>query len=338
MSHVLDQSEIDALLSAVEPAAAAPDPANQPVGNIAQRHDANHSREATYNFRSPERVSKDQIRAIASIHEAFARNFGATLSGFVRTIMDVRVIGVEQLSYSEFIQSLPNPTCFSVLQAPPLEGQMCLELSPVIVYPILDRLLGGTNGAAYIPPRSLTHIEWRLIERLTERAIEHLSEAWKNLVEARFELVENESNPHLVHIVAPSEVVLIIMFEIKFGQTAGTMSLCIPYNTIESVLTQLAHQSWFFKPKAATPANQARLLRNLSRTTVGLRALLGRTTITMNDLRRLQKGDQLLLDKRATREIILQIDARNKFAGSPGNYRGRRAIRLTRLAESDEPL
>jgi len=219
MAEVLDQSEIDALLSSVEssddePAGAEEQdpPAAAPVRTV-EAH--------TYDFKRPERVSKDQIRAISSIHEVFARNFGATLSGMLRTIIDVRVVGVEQLTYNEFIHSLPNPTCFMILQAPPLEGQMCLEVSPLIVYPFIDRMLGGDNGNLFIPQRPLTSIEWRLIDRIVERALEHLSEVWRNLVDARFETVERESNPQLVHIVAPTEVVVFITFEIKLGQTAG---------------------------------------------------------------------------------------------------------------------
>lgn len=325
MADVLAQTEIDALLASVDDAADAVEPSGSP-------------RASRYDFKRPERVSKDQIRAIASIHEVFARNFGATLSGFLRTIIDVRVVGVEQITYSEFIHSLPNPTCFVVLRAPPLEGQMCLELSPLIVYPIIDRLLGGSSGGAFIPQRPLTSIEWRLANRIIVRALEHLSEVWRNLVDARFEVAQTESNPQLVHIVAPTEVVVFITFEIKFGQTAGTMSLCVPFNTIESVLSRLTSQSWFYKPKQPTAQQQKRVLRNLVRSTIGLVAYLGRVPLRLSDLRGLRPGDVIDLDKRAQADLVLQIAGRNKFAGSLGQVRGHRALRITRSAEHDEPL
>lgn len=337
MSEVLDQNEIDTLLASV---------GEQP-GNGAHTAPSEVARPApllpsieahTYDFKRPERVSKDQIRALSSIHEVFARNFGATLSGILRTIIDVRVVGVEQLTYNEFIHSLPNPTCFMVLHAPPLEGQMCLEMSPLIVYPFIDRLLGGTNANLFIPQRPLTSIEWRLVSRIVERALEHLSEVWHNLVEARFDVVQTESNPQLVHIVAPTEVVVFITFEIKLGQTAGTMSLCIPFNTIESVLSHLTTQSWFYKPKPPTDRQQQRLLRNLVKSGVGLTAYLGQTTIRLSELRDLRPGDLIALDKRTGQELILQIAGRNKFAGSAGQFRGQRALRLTRRAEIDEML
>jgi flagellar motor switch protein FliM len=341
MSEVLDQSEIDALLGSVQEDGAAVAPGDSGAATAADSLASTFftSLEAhTYDFKRPERVSKDQIRAISSIHEVFARNFGATLSGMLRTIIDVRVVGVEQLTYNEFIHSLPNPTCFMILQAPPLEGQMCLELSPLIVYPFIDRLLGGDNSNLFIPQRPLTSIEWRLISRVVDRALEHLSEVWRNLVEARFEEVETESNPQLVHIVAPTEVVVFITFEIKLGSTAGTMSLCVPFNTIESVLSHLTTQSWFYKPKPATDNQQKRLLRNLVKSAVDLTVYLGQTTIRLSELRSLRPGDLIPLEKRVGGDLIMKIAGRNKFAGKPGQFRGQKAVRLTRRADIDEML
>ncbi len=350
MSEVLDQSDIDALLAAASgnaaaapdapaappPTSAAPNPGEpQPFerGPFMVRDDAVH-----YDFKRPERVSKEQIRALSSVHEVFARNFGAVLSGFLRTIVDVRVVGVEQLTYSEFIHSLPNPTCFATLVAPPLEGQMCLEISPLIVYPVIDRLLGGTNAGTYVPLRPLTSIEWRLISKVIDRALDLLSDVWKNLIEARFQVQDTESNPELVHIVAPTEVVLFITFEIKLSHVAGTMGLCIPYNTIETILSRLTTQAWFYKPKSATPAQQKKLYRNLVRGTIELTAFLGETKIKLSEFNSLQPGDILPLDKLATREFLVRAAGNNKFAGTLGSLRGNKAIRVTRAAQPDEPL
>jgi len=339
MAEVLDQTEVDALLASVgttdqgkQESAGSPAQPRAPVDSQSPVETN------TYDFTRPERVSKDHIRALASIHEVFARNFGATLSGLLRTIIDVRVVGVEQLTYSEFVHSLPNPTCFAIVQAPPLEGQMCLEMSPLIVYPIIDRLLGGNNNEVFIPQRPLTSIEWRLIKRSHLHALEHLSEVWRNLADARFEIVGTESNPQLVHIVAPTEVVAFITFEIHLGQSSGTMSMCIPFNVIESVLSRLTTQSWFYKPKPPSDLHVQRLTRNLIKSTVGLTAFLGQTRIKLSELRGLRPGDLVQLHKQPDEGLIVQIEGRNKYAGSPGQVRGHRAIRLLRRATADEPL
>ena len=339
MAETLDQPEVDALLASVGTTDQGEQESTGSPAELGAPADGQRPVEtSTYDFTRPERVSKDHIRALASIHEVFARNFGATLSGLLRTIIDVRVVGVEQLTYSEFVHSLPNPTCFAIVQAPPLEGQMCLEMSPLIVYPIIDRLLGGNNNEVFIPQRPLTSIEWRLINRSHLHALEHLSEVWRNLVDARFEIVGTESNPQLVHIVAPTEVVAFVTFEIHLGQSSGTMSLCIPFNVIESVLSRLTTQSWFYKPKPPSDLHVQRLTRHLVKSTVGLTAFLGRTRIKLSELRGLRPGDLVQLDKQPDQELIVQIEGRNKYAGSPGHVRGHRAIRLLRRATADDSL
>jgi len=160
MADVLEQSEVDALLQAVETGGVETSPQavtlRDPCGDREVR---------LYDFKRPERVSKEQMRALEAIHEAFARNFGASLSGFLRTIVEVRVATAEQLTYSEFINSLPNPTNFNLLTAEPIEGQLCLEVSPLIIYPIIDRLLGGGKDAGPISRRPLTEIELRLVRK-----------------------------------------------------------------------------------------------------------------------------------------------------------------------------
>lgn len=331
MADVLDQAEIDALLSAAS--AARPTTA-------AKRTPFNASVETReYDFKRPERVGKDHIRSLGAIHEGFARNLGATLSGFLRTIIDVRVVGVEQLTYSEFVSSLPNPTSFVILRAPPLEGQMCLEMSPLIVYPILDRLLGGNHASTFIPQRPLTSIEWRLIKRVIDKALVHLSDVWGHLVDAAFEVVEVESNPQLVHVVAPTEVVVFITFEIRMGQFAGTMSLCIPFNVIEPVMSQLSRQSWFgYRPKAVSDVQLRRLTRNVVKTRIGVSAFLGQSTLRLSQLRSLRPGDLIVLDKHVDQDLIVRMGDRNKFAGRLGQHRANKAIAIRRRAEIDEPL
>src|SRR6195952_2856623 len=244
-----------------------------------------------YDFKRPERVSKDQMRALQTLHEGFGRNFGAALSGYLRTIIEVNVANIEQLTYSEFIHSLPNPTCFNLLKADQLDGQLCLEISPLIIYPIIDRLLGGSNADLFIPQRPLTQIEQRLVQRITDRAMQHLSEAWTNLTPVTFSVSDFESNPQLVLIVPPNETVVVVGFELKMGNRAGTMSLCIPYNVIEPIMGQLSNQSWFsYQKRGGQEDGQKRLVSNVSHAPVEVRAFLARTTIRVQDLLGLQVG------------------------------------------------
>lgn len=334
MADVLDQSEVDALLSSVDPSAEE-NPEELLAGG--RRHRDVEVR--TYDFKRPERVSTDQMRALEAIHEGFARNFGAALSAYLRTIVEVRVATIEQLTYSEFIHSLPNPTCFNLLTAEPLEGQLCLEISPLIVYPIIDRLLGGSSAELFIPQRPLTSIEWRLVKQITDKGLAHLGEIWSALVPVKFALADTESNPHLVQIVAPNEVVVVIGLELKMGTRAGTMTLCLPFNVIEPVMGKLATQSWLsYQRKGATQKQRDRITEGLSRAEVRLAAYLASTTITMKDLLSLKRGDIITTNRSVDSDLVVQVEGKNKFSGKLYSYRGSKAIRISRLADPDEPL
>jgi len=334
VADVLDQSEVDALLAAVEAGEVdgPPTVAGKPYAEVNQEV---HS----YDFKRPERVSKEQMRALESIHQGFARNFGAALSGFLRTIVEVRVATTEQLTYSEFIYSLPNPTNFNLLTAEPLEGQVCLELSPLIIYPIMDRLLGGSKSEMFIPQRPLTMIEQRLVGRITTRALAALTEAWADLVEVEFKITEVESNPHLVQIVAPNEIVIVLGFEIKMGGRAGTMSLCIPFNVIEPVIDKLVTQGWLaYQRRSRAEDKSDAIARGLGATHVDVAGFLAETTMTVRELLTLQTGDIIQTTKPTTGPIILQVGGENKFAGSLGRHKDNVAIKITRRAEVEESL
>ncbi len=333
MSDVLDQSEIDALLNAVDGG-----------GMDLSADESSGSDEIdvqTYDFKRPERVGKEQARALETLHDVFARNFGAALSGYLRTIVEVSVSHIEQLSYSEFIHSLPNPTCFNLIGSEELDGKLCLEISPLIVYPIIDRLLGGSNADLFIPQRPLTQIEQRLISRVTDRATHHLGDAWSQIIAATFKVVDFESNPQLVQIVPPNETVVVVGFELKMGHRAGTMSLCIPYQAMEPIMSRVSQQSWFNYEKRQGPGDEgeAKLRDGLAAATVDVRATLARTKITMRELVSLRPGDILTTEKPVTGEATVSIEGKNKFTGKLGQFRGNRSIRLTRVIHRhhDEP-
>jgi flagellar motor switch protein FliM len=335
MTDVLDQSEVDALLAAVDTGSVGNKDAAPTVfgtgGTTA------HVEVQVYDFKRPERVSKDQMRALETLHEGFGRNFGAAISGYLRTIIEVSVSSIEQLTYSEFIHSLPNPTCFNLLKAEQLDGQLCLEISPLIIYPIIDRLLGGSNSELFIPQRPLTQIEQRLVQRITDRATHHLSEAWSNLTPVTFRAEDFESNPQLVQIVPPNETVVVVGFELKMGNRAGTMSLCIPYNVIEPIMGLLAAQNWFsYQRKGGQEDHVRKLTKNVSNAPVQMRAFLAQTKIKLNDLVMLQVGDYITTDKECGKDVIIQVEGKNKFMGQIGQYRGGRAVRITKVVQQVE--
>src|SRR5438270_2254980 len=303
VTDVLDQSEVDALLAAVD--AGQVQALDTPAPRIFGTKGPSHVDVQVYDFKRPERVSKDQMRALEALHEGFGRNLGAALSGYLRTIIEVTVAHIEQLTYSEFIHSLPNPTCFNLLKAEQLDGQLCLEISPLIIYPIIDRLLGGSNADLFIPQRPLTQIEQRLVQRITDRATHHLSEAWSNLTPVTFSVQDFESNPQLVQIVPPNETVVVVGFELKMGNRAGTMSLCIPYNVIEPIMGVLAAQNWFsYQKKGAHEDYLRKLKSSVNNAPVEVRGFLASTTIRVSELLSLQVGDVLTTAKPCSSDVL----------------------------------
>ena len=337
MAEVLDQNEVDALLAAVDSDEGGAEGSSGGTQIFSQRKRGGGSggeeelEVRNYDFKRPERVSKDQMRALENLHEAFSRNFGAALSGFLRTIMEVKVANIEQMTFSEFTHSLPNPTCFNLLSCEPLEGNICLEVSPLIIYPVIDRLLGGSNAELFIPQRPLTQIENRLVGKILARAMTAMHEAWLNIIEAEFKLEESESNPALVQIVPPNEVVVVVGFELKMGNRAGTMSLCIPYAVIEPVVDKLSSQSWSAYKKMTRDAElQKRMANSLESARVDVSAVLANTRMTVHDLANLQVGDMILTEKPAASPLALTIEGKRKFIGQLGQHRGNRAYKVTR--------
>jgi len=330
MSDVLDQSEVDALLAAVDAGEVEEEERSTQIFTR-QHRDPESLEIRTYDFKRPERVSKDQMRALQTLHEAFARNFGAALSGFLRTIVEVKVASCEQMTYGEFISALPNPTSFNLIEADQLDGQICLEISPLIIYPIIDRLLGGNSQDLFIPQRPMTLIETRLIGNITERGLTALSEAWEDVRTLSFTVSATESNPQLVQIVPPNEVVVVVGLELKMANRAGTMNLCIPYNVIEPVVDELSAQSWFAVSHSGGDDAYGRQLReSLNPAGLMISGVLAETTITMRDLAGLSPGDLILTEKESGTPVVLCVEGEKKFLASLGQHRGQRALRVTR--------
>ncbi|GJM19319.1 MAG: hypothetical protein DHS20C14_15320 [Phycisphaeraceae bacterium] len=337
MPDEVAQNETEAVLGGFE----AGDDPDTPVRLIFTRdkRDTSDVEVIPYDFKRPERVSKDQMRALQTLHESFARNFGASLSGFLRTIVEVRVATCEQMTYGEFIAGLPNPTSFNLIKADELEGQICLEISPLIIYPIIDRLLGGTSQDLFIPQRPMTQIEGRLVSNITSRGLTALSEAWEGVRKLQFEVSATESNPQLVQIVPPNEVVVVVGLETRMSNRAGTMNLCIPYNVIEPVMGELAAQSWFSVARGDLDHKiEQSITRNLSRAPVNVSAVIAETTISLRDLAEMQVGDLIATERPATHPAVLYVEGEPKYCGHVGRFKDARALRIERAIKADDRL
>ncbi len=325
MAEVLSQSEVESLLTALEPSASsAPKP-------VAQQRSSYGNQISVYDFKRPERVSKDQMRAFQALHEGFSREFGASLSGLLRSIVEVKLISVDQLTYSEFVFSLENPTCFNLLESKGLEGHLILDLNPSIVFPILDRLLGGGKTAGQsMPGRPITEIEQKLITRITELAMRSLENAWQNICDLKLRIAQIESNPQLVQIVPPNEVTVLISFEIMLGEIRGIVNLCIPFNTIEPLAGKLSSDSWTtYTKKTLDKTQRAFLETGLQVAKVELVVSMASTELRAGELINLNVGDVIVTERDQAHGVEVHVEGRPVFTAKPGTWKGRKAVEIT---------
>ena len=325
--EALSQAEVESLLTTMESSAEG----GAASGLAAGARGPSRSRERVlpYDFKRPERVGKEQMRALQSLHEGFGRNFGAELSALLRGIVEVRLTSVDQLTYSEFIFSLENPTCFNLLRAEPLEGHLILDINPSILYPIIDRLLGGGKESGNVSRRPLTEIELRLVGRITNLFLRELKRAWENVLPLNLSVDRVESNPQLVQIVPPNEVVILIGFELAIGDVRGMLNLCIPFNSIERFGNKLTSNNWVsYNKSGVTPENKSRLTQHLDRSLIEMVVTLAESKISTGDLIGLRVGDIITTDKDIRLPLEVAVQGVPKFSASPGAWKGRKAIQI----------
>jgi flagellar motor switch protein FliM len=326
---VLSQAEVESLLSAMDSRE------GDVIADAAVSRIRHREKISPYDFKRPERVGKEQMRSLQTMHEAFGRNFGASLSALLRTIVELKLTSVDQLTYSEFVFSLENPTCFNLINAAPLEGQLILDINLSLLFPIIDRLLGGGNDQSAPVRRPLTEIELRLVSRITDLFCSEMKHAWENVLELNLSIDRVESNPQLVQIVPPNEVVVLISFEISLGDARGMMNLCIPFNSIERISNRLSANSWVsYGKKSATTENIQRISSQLGDAVVEVVVDLAETNISTSDLIGLRVGDIIATEKDIARPLVVSIEGQPKFHAQPGAFKGRKAIQVMGLITS----
>lgn len=325
MADILSQEEVDMLLSAVSdgdvdtdlPSAAAA--ADEPLLS-------------TYDFRRPERVSKEQLKGLQSLFEAFARELGIVLPPFLRTVVRVDLTSIDQLTYDEFILSVARPTAMSIIDMSPLEGRAVLELNPAMVFPIVDRVLGG-KGAAIATPRELTEIEDRIVYRIVLMVLDSWKRAWEQLVEFQMAVVNQESDPLIVQIVAGSEMVILVGYEVYIGDSVGSMNMCVPLMVLNPVLDQISSQVHFQRHVTDEAMRNTRMAiaKTVSRVRVPVEPILGRARLQLSDVARLRVGDVVPLDTNAKEPVRVRVGGITRFLAKPGRRGEQSSVQVVSL-------
>jgi len=331
MEERLTQEEIDTLLAALSSGEIKPNA-------VTESREKRTAKVKTYDFSRPEKFSKEHFRTIQMLHENFARLWANPLGAVLRQPVQVSVLGVEQMTYEEFVMELPSPTILATFSMAPLDGNGLIELSTNLGFPIFERLLGGRGGTGG-QARELTNIEKSVIATVLEDGLVMLKEAWGRLVEVDPSLGAVESNSQFVSVAASGDIVLVVSLEIQVSGLAGMFNVLYPYVMLEPIVSYLSAQS-LIGVRAAHPdeATIERIRDFVSRVTVPIRVELGSARVELEDLLELEAGDLVKLDTRIDDDMKVYVEDRLKFLGVPGKSHGHLAVKISRVVENEEDV
>lgn len=325
-NEVLSQEQIDFLLSAI-------DSGSTTVQTMQEKGQSGDVR--LYDFRHPSKFSREHTHTLQAVHEVFGRLLGTQLTTQMRLPVQLEVASVDQLTYDEFMRSITNPTVVMIYRILPLEGTILFEFTPGTAISIIERLLGGP-GRVTGRPRELTDIEQTLLSNVFNKGMSSFKEAWKHILPNLEPVIQAlETNPRFVQICAPNDSVMVISFEIKLGESLGSMRICLPYPTIEPVLANM-HQQFFMSGqlrKDESTSLSEELRRSMDQIEVRLALLLGYTDITVRDLLNLQVGDVIQLNTQPSNSLPMTVEQSCKFFARPGTLGRQMAAQITALVD-----
>jgi flagellar motor switch protein FliM len=320
MTEVLSQEEIDQLLTAINAGDTEPEDI-KPV--------ADTRKIKIYDFKRPDKFSKEQIRTISMMHDTFARLTTTVLSAQLRSMIHVHVASVDQLTYEEFIRSIPTPTTLAIINMDPLKGNAILEIDPAVTFSIIDRLFGGT-GEGTKSQHELTDIEAAVMEGIIVKILGNMREAWTQVIDLRPRLGQIDTNPQFAQIVPPSDMVVLVTLETKVNDVEGMINFCIPYLTIEPIIGKLSTQFWFSTVhRGATPENLNVLKDKLATVDINVVAEIGTINIPIQDVLSLRVGDVVrLYNTKVGDPYSLSIGNKTKFLCRPGVIGKKMAVQI----------
>jgi flagellar motor switch protein FliM len=286
------------------------------------------NRVTPYNFRRPDRLSKEQLRALYLLHDLFGQSLSSALPLQLQAIVEVNLISVDQNPYSEYVKGLQDPTTMFTVAVEPLGGVFAIDMSSTIAFPVIDRLLGGSGSESSDPSKSATDLELKILEGFMGAVIENYATAWKPIAEIKTAFAGRETRPQMLQITAPNEIVIVVAYQVQIGDARGTMSFCLPVVLLEPVIDKF-NQSSYSTSTAPNPAATLSLLKTLSAVRMPVTAELVKTPAAISDLASLAIGDVLRTNHRTDKPVNVKVNGLSKFAGSVASFDGRMVIQVT---------
>ena len=326
MGDTLSQEEIDNLLKAF----------NDGDLNADDFSDTKEKQVKNYDFARPSKFSKDHLRTLEIIFENYGMLLSTNLPAYLRKNVQVEVVNAEANTYSEFANALSNPVILGVVNFAPLEGNIIIELSANLGFTIVDRMLGG-GGAPLERNRDFTEIELIILERVLEVCTNLLVDPWESVVSIEPRLERIETNSQFAQFISPGEMTAIITMSVKIGSVEGLMNICIPYSCVEPVIDKLNTKYWYSSMKESDSGAYQEVIEDIiDYAKIPVKAMLGRSTISVNDYINIQIGDIIKLDTKVNDELEVYVGNIKKFTALPGATSDSYAVRVTSVIREEQ--
>jgi flagellar motor switch protein FliM len=328
MANILTQSEIDELLSALASGKDAP---------LSEQAEDEHRSIRPYDFRVANKFSKDQMRTLHFIYDTFANRLSTYLSGNMRAICEVEVLSIEEQSFSELSNSMPTPVLIAVVGMSPLKGSILLEITPVVAYGIISRLLGGSGEMTENPDKAFTEIELSIMERVIRRMLLLMDESWERIIKVGSTLERIETSSQYVQIVSANEPIAIITLNVKIGEVSDIINLCIPHVTVQPIAKKLVMKTWYSDASPEkTPRDRTGFEEQISGVVLNLQAVFNTTTAKIRDLLNTKVGDVIQLEHNINKPVTAQVEHLPKFKGVVGIQDSNYAVRITEILKEED--
>lgn len=325
MGDVLSQKEIDDLLAAFSSGEV----------DAEEMKGTTEKQVKNYDFKRPTKFSREHLRTLEIIFEHYGRLLSTHLPAYLRKTVNVEVMSSEAVIYSEFTNALSNPVLLGIVDFKPLEGNIIVELSDNLGFAIVDRMLGGP-GLPLDKSRDFSEIELVIIERIFTIITNLLHDPWENVVSLRPRLTRIETNCQFAQMIAPNETVSIITLNVKIGNTEGMLNVCIPYGCIEPVIDKLNTKSWYSSASLKDDEIYKEFIElAIAKAKVPIKAVLGRSTISVNDFVNMQKGDIIKLDTKMDDELHVFVGNIWKFTALPGSSSDTYAVKISSIVREE---
>ena len=284
-----------------------------------------------FDFRNPSKMARDHVRQLELTHETFQRVMSTQLSSLLRTMVVIEPLAVDEVTYEEYVRSMPNPTVIGQMTLKPFPGVVLMEMGTSTALTLVDRFLGGLGKPGLV--RRPTELEVPLLEDLFQIAAKAIEQTFEPIVEIDAHLELMEFNPNFAQAVNASEMVSVLSYSIGLTQghaSEGLLTLCYPFSMLNT--------AWEMAPAPEEPATKVEdehrqeqaVAGTFSHLDVPVTVRLRHSPIGAADLAALKVGDVLRFDHKLDDPVLGVVGGKSIIEGRLGRKGSMAALEITK--------